>query len=303
MKRKLSIIAMVLVFALGVGIMCYPVISAMINNSALENQVTSYTESLNDLDEQDYSRLIKEARSYNKSLNTKAIITDPFDEEAYKAIGANYNETLNYRSDGMICTVEVPKIHINLPVYHGTEDDTLAKGSGHLPNTSMPIGGKSTHSVIAAHSGYPDKTFFDYLTDMEVGDVFYIHILNQTLKYQVDQIKVVLPENVNDLRVVKGQDYVTLLTCTPYAVNTHRLLVRGKRVAYNPDEETDSYSMFDNGYMYLFGYRIPYWVAGLVMAGFVLIVVLIVVGIVRKNSRKKRAQRIKEEKPNEKQQQ
>ena len=124
----------------------------------------------------------------------------------------------------------MPKINVYLPIYHGTSEEILSKGAGHLQNTSLPVGGASTHSVISAHSGYPGETFFDYLTDMKVGDEFYVHILDRTLKYEVDQIEVVLPSEINSLRIVDGEDLVTLLTCTPYGVNTHRLLVRGKHL-------------------------------------------------------------------------
>lgn len=196
---------------------------------------------------------------------------------------------MNINDDGLIGYIDIPKINVYLPIYHGTDSKVLAKGAGHLQNTSLPVGGESTHSVISAHSAYPCETFFDYLTDMQVGDEFYIHILDRTLKYQVDQIEVILPEEVNSLRIVKGEDLVTLLTCTPYSVNTHRLLVRGKKVEYDDTKYAEtgvSLASFDNGYIFFLGYKIPYVVAGVVIATFVAVVVFVIVLIV-KHSRKK----------------
>lgn len=153
----------------------------------------------------------------------------------------------------------------------------------------MPIGGKSTHAVISAHTGFPDQTFFDNLTDLVKGDIFYIKVLDKTLAYKVDQIKVVLPEDTNDLRIIPNEDHVTLLTCTPYGINTHRLLVRGVRTKYVPEEvaknELVKQAPFEKCFYFL-GYKIPYWVAGAVIGGFVLLVVIIVLIAVRKNKKK-----------------
>lgn len=282
MKRKLGTVFIVILFIVGVGIMLYPTISSMINNEELSNRVTAYTENVKEIPKFEYKRILNDAKKYNKSLTTKAIITDPFDKEAYDSIGAKYEQAMNYRADGMICTIDIPKIHVSLPVYHGTEEKTLADGAGHLVNTSMPIGGKNTHAVIAAHSAFPGKTFFDYLEDMKIGDAFYIHVLDKTLKYEVDQIKVVLPEETNDLRIIPNEEHVTLLTCTPYSINTHRLLVRGKRVPYTPGEEVTEEHNFTDEYLYLFGYRIPYWVVFAVVGGFAALVVIVVIIVLKK---------------------
>ena len=156
-------------------------------------------------------------------------------------------------------------------------------------NTSMPIGGKSTHAVISAHSAYPGQTFFDYLTDMEIGDYFLVKVLDKTLQYEVDQIKVIKPENTEDLRIVSGEDHVTLLTCTPYGINTHRLLVRGKRVPYVPEKASGGSSYTterETGYYFFMGLKIPYWAAIAAIVVFVAIVILVVMIIIRKNKRK-----------------
>ena len=218
------------------------------------------------------------------------ILTDPFDEEAYKRIGATYKKAFNVTPDGLICYIDIPKINVYLPVYHGTAEETLAKTAGHLENTSIPVGGESTHAVISAHSAFPGETFFDYLPDLKEGDEFYIHILDRTLKYEVDQIKVVTPETTEDLRITKGEDYVTLITCTPYSINTHRLLVRGHRVPYDDSEyvEINPPTMsFDNDCIFFLGYKIPYWAAGVGIALILGVVILIVVLVLRRSRRKK----------------
>ncbi|MBQ1586197.1 MAG: class C sortase, partial [Ruminococcus sp.] len=189
-------------------------------------------------------------------------------------------------------------IDVYLPIYHGTSDEVLKKGAGHLNNTSLPIGGFGTHSVISAHSAYPSKTLFDYLLDMKEGDLFYIHVLDRVLEYRVDQIKTVLPNDVNDLYVVKGKDYVTLMTCTPYTVNTHRLLVRGERVPDDPDivvEDDGSKSVnktvkaVNNGRdsMYVLGYKLSYVTIIIGIGVFLLVVAAAVVLAVRRGRSRK----------------
>lgn len=299
MKRKLAILIIVLIFAAGIGVMSYPLVSSAINNFASRSQVKEYTDKVAQLPSTETEKLFKEATKYNNSLSNNMIITDPFDEKAFQKIGANYEKTLNIDGEGLIGYIDVPKINVYLPIYHGTNEDILAKGAGHLQNTSLPVGGKSTHSVISAHSGFPGETFFDYLTDMKVGDEFYIHILDKTLKYQVDQIEVVLPSEINSLRIVDGEDLVTLLTCTPYGINTHRLLVRGKRVAYDDTQYNEtgvSLAKFDNGYIFFLGYKIPYVVAAGIIIGVVALVVFLVIFLLkRKNKKSSGAKRLKDD--------
>lgn len=293
MKRKLAVCGIVLIFLAGIGVLSYPLVSSVINNYVSRSSVEEYTKKVAQLPDQKTGELIEEAKKYNNSLSNNLILTDPFDQEAFQKIGADYQKVLNINDDGLIGYIDIPKINVYLPIYHGTDSKVLAKGAGHLQNTSLPVGGESTHSVISAHSAYPCETFFDYLTDMQVGDEFYIHILDRTLKYQVDQIEVILPEEVNSLRIVKGEDLVTLLTCTPYSVNTHRLLVRGKRVEYDDTKYAEtgvSLASFDNGYIFFLGYKIPYVVAGVVIAVFVAVVVLVIVLIVKRSRKKAKSE-------------
>jgi len=305
MKRKLSILLIVLIFVAGIGIMSYPLVSSAINNYVSRSRVKEYTDRVAQMPSEKTQKMFEEATKYNNSLSNNMIITDPFDEKAFQKIGANYEKTLNIDDNGLIGYIDVPKINVYLPIYHGTSEEILSKGAGHLQNTSLPVGGASTHSVISAHSGFPGETFFDYLTDMKVGDEFYVHILDRTLKYEVDQIEVVLPSEINSLRIVDGEDLVTLLTCTPYGVNTHRLLVRGKHVAYDDTKYVEtgvSLAKFDNGYIFFLGYKIPYAVAIGIIVGFVAFVVFVVVFLLKRKKKKSNdAKRLRDDSPDENQ--
>lgn len=290
MKKYLPIIVIIFIFIIGVGFLSYPLVSSFINNYNMRNEAQVYIEEAANMKQTELDAMFKDADEYNKSLINTVILTDPFDEESYEKIGAHYEQTFNVDGNGLIGYIEIPKINVYLPIYHGTSTEILSKGAGHLDNTSLPVGGENTHSVISAHSAFPTETFFDYLTDMEVGDEFYIHVLDRTLKYEVDQIKVVLPNDTSDLYVVNGEDHVTLLTCTPYSINTHRLLVRGNRVPYNADETVLGKSVAaDKKHFYFFGYKISYLVAAISIIVFILFVITVVffITFTRKNSKSK----------------
>lgn len=274
MKKYIPIFAIILIFVVGVGILVYPLVSSAINNYNMRNEAEIKVEEAAKKPHAEIDALFKQADDYNASLINTVILTDPFDEEAYEKIGAHYEETFDVDGKGLIGYVDIPKINVYLPIYHGVSPEVLSRGAGHLDNTSFPVGGPSTHSVISAHSAFPTETFFDYLTDMKEGDEFYIHVLDRVLKYEVDQIKVVLPDDTSNLYVINGEDHVTLLTCTPYTINTHRLLVRGKRVPYDPSEG-ESYTTglaTDTNYIYILGYRISYLTAGISIAVFIIFV-------------------------------
>ncbi len=289
MKRKLVFFAITLLFALGVGIMIYPIASSVINNLESRSHIQDYSQKTKQMSSEETLNMLQIAEKYNESLTNNVVITDPFDENAYEKIGAGYENALNVDGNGLIGYVDIPKINVYLPIYHGTSDKTLSKGAGHLRNTSLPIGGKSTHSVISAHTAYPGKTFFDYLTDMESGDIFYIHVLDRVLKYRVNNIEVILPEETDYLRIVNGKDYVTLLTCTPYSVNTHRLLVRGERVDYDDSEYISSGATvadFSDGGVFILGFKIPYFEAVAIIILFVVSVATVVIIRLRKSKKK-----------------
>ena len=292
MKSKLPIIGIALIFLVGLGILLYPLISSAVNNFAARQQAEEYTQITKEMPTKRQEELLKSAKKYNDSLTQNVIIIDPFDKEAYEKIGKEYMSSFNVDGNGLIGYIDIPKINVTLPINHSTSEEVLARSAGHLQNTSMPIGGESTHAVISAHSAYPGQTFFDYLTDMEEGDEFYIRVLNRVLKYKVNQIKTVLPTETSDLRITRGKDYVTLVTCTPYSINTHRLLVRGERVEYDDSKYIVTGAkaidlVGDN--IFFLGYKIPYWAAILVITGFVGMVVFIVVFFVRRGKKKKKA--------------
>lgn len=291
MKRKLSVFGIILIFLVGIGIMSYPLASSVINNLVSRSRVNEYSETVAQIPDERTQKLISEAEAYNHGISNNVVLTDPFDQQAFEKIREDYEKVLRIDDTGLMGYIDIPKINVYLPIYHGTDTEVLSKGAGHVQNTSLPVGGKSTHCVISAHSAYPGETFFDYLLDMSEGDEFYVHILDRTLKYEVDQIKVILPEEINDLRIVDGKDYVTLLTCTPYSVNTHRLLVRGKRVDYDDTKYVESgvsLASFDNGNIFFLGYKIPYWAAAIAIIGFIAAVVLVVIFLLKHSSKKKR---------------
>lgn len=297
MKSKLPIIGILLIFIAGLGVLCYPLVSSVINNVASRSQGEEYIKTVQQMPSEENEALIQSAIDYNNSLTNNVIITDPFDVEAYQKIGQFYKDALDVDGKGLIGYIDIPKINVYLPIYHGTTDEVIDRAAGHVQNTSLPVGGESTHAVISAHTGFPGETFFDYLTDLEEGDEFYVHVLDHTLKYEVDQIKVILPEEISDLRIVHGKDLVTLLTCTPYGINTHRLLVRGQRVEYDDSTYITSSAKiaeFGNDYVYFLGYRIPYWVAGSVIAG---IIVVVVVLVIIASKKRKTAKHIAKDKP------
>lgn len=297
MKRYIPIIVIIIIFVIGVGVLAYPLVSSVINNYNMRSNAMVQAEAAAKLPNTEIEKLFEEADQYNSSLINTVILTDPFDEEAYEKIGAHYQETFNVDGDGLIGYVDVPKINVYLPIYHGVSTDVLSHGAGHLDNTSFPVGGESTHSVISAHSAFPTETFFDYLTEIKEGDVFYIHVLDRTLKYEVDQINVVLPDDTKDLYVINGEDHVTLITCTPYSVNTHRLLVRGKRVPYDPAEDAVTSPNFatDNSGVYFLGYRISYLTAGISIAVFILFVTGVVFFFTFTRKHSKKTARIKKD--------
>ena len=290
MKKKLPLIAIILIFLIGVGVLSYPLVSSVVNNIATRQEANETQKTIKIMPEAEKTELYAQARAYNNSLTDNVILTDPFDEEAYRKIGADYANAFDVNGRGLIGYVDIPKLDVYLPIYHGTSEDVLSKYAGHLEMTSIPIGGESTHAVISAHSAFPGETFFDYLTDMKEGDEFYIHVLDKTLKYVVDQVNVVLPQETNLLKITKGEDHVTLVTCTPYSINTHRLLVRGTRVEYDDAEYIDIVPPVvrpqDNN-LYLLGYKIPFWAVGIAIGVVVIAAILIPLVLVRRSRRRR----------------
>lgn len=239
MKRKVVRIILIVGFIIGLIVSIYPLVS---NMQAKRNQINIINDYQADVDKSTEERLTLEkelANTYNRKLNQTVILSDPFDPNAISMADEKYYEILNFTDDGVMAYINIPRINVNLPIYHGTDSEHMLKGVGHLVGTSFPIGGSDTHSVLSAHSGLSSADLFTNLAELEKEDLFYIHVLDEVLAYEVDNIRIVEPTETDDLKITKGEDYITLVTCTPFGINSHRLLVRGHRVEYNPDIEKE----------------------------------------------------------------
>lgn len=239
MKRKITTITICIMFLAGLSLLLYPFISNQWNTYRQKRLISSYDEQVakkEEAGEIDYNKEWSEATAYNEAL-LPSILPDSFAvAEASEEDDEEYMSSLNLNGDGMMGYVEIPKIDVKVPVYHTTEKEVLEKAAGHLEGSSLPVGGESTHSVISAHRGLPSAKLFTDLDKLEKGDHFLISVLDDTLCYEVDKISVVEPTETDGLAVEEGQDLVTLLTCTPYGVNSQRLLVRGHRVPFEEVE-------------------------------------------------------------------
>ncbi len=232
LKKQLPTIFFLGVLVVGICIMAYPSVSNYINSLHQSKAIADYNEALASLTEEDYTAFWEAAISYNEVLAEKALNFNLTDEEMEE-----YNSILDPTGTGIIGYLEIENIGVYLPIYHGTEESVLAVGIGHIPGTSFPTGTSSTHTVLSGHRGLPSAKLFTDLDQMIVGDTFLLHIMDQTFAYQVDQISIVLPEETESLGIYEDEDYVTLVTCTPYGINTHRLLVRAKRVDYDTESK------------------------------------------------------------------
>lgn len=231
MKKKwmsrLMTLLIVVVFVAGLSFLLYPTVSNLWNQAHQSRAIATYTEQVEKLDDSSNKEMLKAARKYNKELLKKA---DHW--KLSKKDKKKYESLLDVSGTGIMGYIEIPKIACSLPVYHGTDEGALQIAIGHLEGSSLPVGGKSSHCVLSGHRGLPSARLFTDLDQMEEGDTFILNILGHKLAYEVDQIKVVLPEEMSDLEIQEGKDLCTLVTCTPYGINTHRLLVRGHRVKY-----------------------------------------------------------------------
>ena len=238
MKKKAGNLVIGIIFLAGLSFLLYPFVANQWNNYRQKQLISGYEQVVSDKEAAegiDYDAERKKAEDYNEAL-LPCVLPDSFALAESSGVDPVYMNTLNIAGDEMMGSVEIPKINIKIPIYHTTEEDVLNKGAGHLEGSSLPVGGANTHAVISAHRGLPSASLFTDLDQMKVGDHFLLHVLDETLCYEVDKISVVKPEDTSALAVEDGQDLVTLLTCTPYGVNTERLLVRGHRVPYVEEE-------------------------------------------------------------------
>ena len=231
-KKDFSTIALIVVFFVGVSVLLYPTVSDYWNSLHQSQAIATYADSVENMDEQDYEKLWDAAVSYNQKLFQSGHGLGLKDEEKEE-----YNELLDVFGTGIMSYIEIPKIKCSLPIYHGTDEGVLQIAVGHIEGSSLPVGGLNTHCVLSGHRGLPSAKLFSNLDKLEEGDIFMIRTLDQTLTYEADQIRIVLPDEVDDLKIEEGKDLCTLVTCTPYGINTHRLLVRGHRVANQEEAE------------------------------------------------------------------
>ena len=231
-RKHFTTILLVLILLTGVSLLLYPTVSDYWNSFHQSQAIASYVEAVAEIDNTDYEKMWQEAVAYNEKLKDNSGRWTPTDEELEE-----YERLLNVSDTGIMGYIEIPKIKVSLPIYHGTDEAILQIAIGHIPGSSLPVGGKGTHCVVSGHRGLPSAKLFTDLDQLEEGDLFMMRILDETLTYEVDQVRIVEPEELSDLEIDEDKDLCTLVTCTPYGINSHRLLVRGHRVE-NLKEDT-----------------------------------------------------------------
>ena len=240
--KKIRVICCVIIFITGLGIASYPFISNMVAQRHASQVVKDYETNVEEMDEEKIDAMKEAAKKYNEQLSNVVSVDD---ENENNEQGESYADLLNIGES--LGYITIPKIDVNLPIYNGTSQDVLSKGVGHMEQSSYPLGGVSTHCVLTGHRGLPSAVLFTDLDKLEIGDEFYLHVLDEILAYKVDQIKVVEPNESGDLEIIDGKDYCTLVTCTPYAINSHRLLVRGERTEYKGEQDKQTKNQMQTG--------------------------------------------------------
>ena len=259
--KKISI---VLIFILGLSIAFYPLISDQWNKYRANKLIANYDNVVKEIKPDEIKEKIDDARKYNETL-IGGVVPDAFSvRNGVK--DKEYESLLNINNDGIIGSVEIPSIDVNIPIYHYTTDEVLAKGAGHLFGSSLPVGGESSHTVVSAHGGLPSAKLFTDLDQLKDGDLFYFNVCGETFAYKVDQILVVEPEQTSELAIKEGEDLATLFTCTPYSINSHRLLVRGHRVPYDKKEELQEKEKVKNVQPYFLIVEIACIIGGILLA-------------------------------------
>ncbi len=238
MKRIIINIIIGLIFLTGLSVLLYPKVSDYINELHASRAIASYDSTVIEMEKEDYTKELEAAKVYNEYLVNFSNLSAATEAENARE-DKIYQSLLNIAGNGIIGSIKIPSVKINLPIYHGTSEDVLQVASGHYLGSSLPIGGKSTHAILTGHRGLPSAKLFTDLDRLEVDDIFYIKVLGEILEYQIDQIEIVLPEEVEGLSIVPGEDYVTLVTCTPYGINSHRMLIRGTRIPYDGKYEEE----------------------------------------------------------------
>lgn len=240
--KRIRVIFCVIIFITGLGIASYPFISNMVAQRHASQVVKDYETNVEEMDEEKIDAMKEAAKKYNEQLSNVVSVDD---ENENNEQGESYADLLNIGES--LGYITIPKIDVNLPIYNGTSQDVLSKGVGHMEQSSYPLGGVSTHCVLTGHRGLPSAVLFTDLDKLEIGDEFCLHVLDEILAYKVDQIKVVEPNESGDLEIIDGKDYCTLVTCTPYAINSHRLLVRGERTEYKGEQDKQTKNQMQTG--------------------------------------------------------
>ena len=225
LRKNLVTIILLGMIVVGLGLIAYPSVADWWNSFHQTRAVAAYASVIADMSHEEYDKILNEAAEYNKQIAETGVRWHMSDEEIQE-----YNSILDITGTGIMAYIDIPKIHVQLPIYHGTDDTILQIAVGHITGSSLPVGGETSHCIVSGHRGLPSAKLFSDLDKLVVGDLWTVNVLDQTLTYEVDQVRVVLPTNLNFLEMEDGKDYCTLVTCTPYGVNTHRLLVRGHRV-------------------------------------------------------------------------
>lgn len=307
-KSKLSGIifnaVIFLIFLVGVALLVYPSLGNLISCVQQQQVVDEYQKQVAKMLKSDVAMQKQLAVDYNSSLE-RITLQDPFSEETKPTEDETeptqtldeYYRALSINNENMMGYIKIPKISISIPIYHDATEVQLQKGIGHLRGTSLPIGGDSTHCVLSGHTGVPGNMLFTDLDKLEIGDKFYLHVLDEVLAYKVESINVIEPDDTSRIQIEPGKDYCTLLTCTPYGINSHRLLVRGERAAYTPGEDDDDVDvievtnaegevvetkLYPKDYFEIFGIRVSQWIVYVLIPALFLLIMLIVVIVVRK---------------------
>ena len=286
MKRKICNILFGLLFLFGFLVLAYPTIADQWNTYRQNRLISSYEAAVEKMEPEDFTKEWEAARQLNSTLKQNNIYGDVFSTDEEELESTEYWKVLNIGGDGVMGYLSIPKINVKISIYHGSSDDVLQTGAGHLDGTGLPIGGDNTHSVLAAHRGLPSARLFTDIDQLNKGDMFYIHVLDETLAYQVDQILDMVDKDDMEtleeaLQVVPGEDHVTLFTCTPYGVNSHRLLVRGTRVPYTGEEEVES-TPVDTMLRAVQNYYMLYLILGLSVTLLVILIMKFLFGRSRK---------------------
>ncbi len=287
-KKKSNILVYaiaVLMLLAGLCVFLYPIVSNYLEEKNHTEAISVYDDTVKKKTEAELSAEWEKAKVYNENLAGDPV-HDPFVPGSGYTLPDNYNEVLNVNNDGMMGYIEIPSISVKLPIYHSTTEEVLQKGVGHIESTALPVGGLGTHCVLTGHTGLPTAELFTRLSELKEGDVFYISVLDKTLAYKVCEINVVLPDDMEKLVAYKNRDLVTLVTCTPYGVNSHRLLVTAERTEYNAEEEKNAEAAKTST---VFGGKYHYYIIGIGLALLLLLLLLIIYLIYKKIKRKKDA--------------